>query len=104
MARTRDSTDSLASLDSHVSSLPSVLSLSSSEEELQRLQKEWDEQMEQFRIIIEVVALPFFGKWLGRKSAHWVYRRWLTMGWTARFFVGETIAREFASIEAFFTL
>ncbi|KZT57071.1 hypothetical protein CALCODRAFT_410563, partial [Calocera cornea HHB12733] len=62
-------------------------SATESEEELQRLQKEWDEQVEQFRLIVEVVALPFAGKWLGRKSAYWLYKRWLKMGWTASFFL-----------------
>lgn len=43
-----------------------------SEEEEQRLaQQEWDESVQQLQLLLTVVVMPFFGKWLGRRWSHW---------------------------------
>ncbi|UZJ51452.1 hypothetical protein CBS101457_000772 [Exobasidium rhododendri] len=49
------------------------LSLSSwdSQEEDRQAQEEWDESMKQLNLAIQVMVLPFFGKWLGRKWSYW---------------------------------
>jgi hypothetical protein len=42
-----------------------------SEEEEKRAQEEWEESMMQFNLAIQVMLLPFVGKWLGRKWSYW---------------------------------
>jgi hypothetical protein len=42
-----------------------------SEEEERQAQEEWDESMKQLNLAIQVMVLPFFGKWLGRKWSYW---------------------------------
>lgn len=34
------------------------------------LEREWEEGMEQLRLITTIVLLPLFGKWLGKKWAY----------------------------------
>ncbi|KAF8609655.1 hypothetical protein BDV93DRAFT_518434 [Ceratobasidium sp. AG-I] len=52
-----------------------------SEEEEQRLaQQEWDESVQQLQLLLTVVVMPFFGKWLGRRWSHWLYARYQTVG------------------------
>ncbi|KZP16853.1 hypothetical protein FIBSPDRAFT_53216 [Athelia psychrophila] len=42
-----------------------------SDEEYRQVQKEWEESLEQLQQLVSVVLLPFFGKWLGRKTSYW---------------------------------
>lgn len=42
-----------------------------SEEEARRAQEEWEESIKQLNLAIQVMILPFFGKWLGRKWSYW---------------------------------
>jgi len=35
-----------------------------------QLEREWEEGMEQLKLITTIVLLPFFGKWLGKKWAY----------------------------------
>ncbi|KAF7985288.1 hypothetical protein HWV62_6443 [Athelia sp. TMB] len=42
-----------------------------SEDEYRQVQKEWEESLEQLQQLVSVVLLPFFGKWLGRKTSYW---------------------------------
>lgn len=42
-----------------------------SEEEAKRAQEEWEESIKQLNLAIQVMVLPFFGKWLGRKWSYW---------------------------------
>lgn len=42
-----------------------------SDEEYKQAQKEWEESLEQLQQLVSVVLLPFFGKWLGRKTSYW---------------------------------
>ena len=41
------------------------------DEELRIAQEEWDESIAQLQLLVSVVAMPFFGKWLGRRCSHW---------------------------------
>lgn len=42
-----------------------------SEEEDRLAQQEWDESVAQLQLILQVMVVPFFGKWLGRKWSYW---------------------------------
>lgn len=42
-----------------------------SEEEEKRAQEEWEESIKQLNLAFQVIVLPFFGKWLGRKWSYW---------------------------------
>ncbi|KAL1916370.1 uncharacterized protein VTP21DRAFT_5987 [Calcarisporiella thermophila] len=59
--------------------LSSELSYDSNEsdEEEWNLQREWEENKEQIRIIFTMVVFPFAGKWLGRKFSFWAWAKWL---------------------------
>ena len=61
MART-----SISSLDSSPQSDDSY----DSDEELIRFQEEWEENLKQLQLLVSVVLMPWFGKWLGRRWAH----------------------------------
>ena len=63
------SSSSLSSLSSLPSSLPP--DIDSDEEEYLRAQKEWDEQVEQLQMLVELFVLPFVGKWMGRRWSFW---------------------------------
>ncbi|ELU41641.1 hypothetical protein AG1IA_04327 [Rhizoctonia solani AG-1 IA] len=45
----------------------SQISYDSEEEEERLAQQEWDESVQQLQLLLTVVVLPFFGKWLGRR-------------------------------------
>lgn len=58
--------------------VPDILHLSDDEgdsdeedEEYQRALAEWEESVKQLQMLVSVVLLPWFGKWAGRKWAHW---------------------------------
>lgn len=42
-----------------------------SEEEARLAQEEWEESIGQLNLALQVMVLPFFGKWLGRKTSYW---------------------------------
>jgi Mitochondrial import 2 len=42
-----------------------------SEEEARLAQEEWEESIGQLNLALQVMVLPFFGKWLGRKMSYW---------------------------------
>lgn len=42
-----------------------------SEEEAGLAQEEWEESIGQLNLALQVMVLPFFGKWLGRKTSYW---------------------------------
>lgn len=42
-----------------------------SEEEQRRAQQEWDDSIKQLNLALQIMVLPFFGKWLGRKWSYW---------------------------------
>ncbi|KAH9458056.1 hypothetical protein MJO28_005112 [Puccinia striiformis f. sp. tritici] len=66
----RPSSSSLSSnSDSDSISVDSTSSLSS-------IDKEWEENIRQLHLLIDVILLPSVGKWLGRKTASWLYARY----------------------------
>lgn len=42
-----------------------------SEEEYRLAQQEWEETVQQLHLLVSVVVLPFFGKYLGRRWSQW---------------------------------
>lgn len=96
------STHSLDSIDDDESDI------FSEDDELRRVQEEWDESVAQLQLLVSVVAMPVFGKWLGRRWSQWgkcsptnmlesrsesslhilAYARYLQLGLTRSFFVG----------------
>jgi len=42
-----------------------------SEEEERQAQEEWEESVRMLNLAVQVMILPFFGKWLGRKWSYW---------------------------------
>jgi len=62
--------------------------LDDEDEELLLAQEEWDESIAQLQLIVSVVAMPFLGKWLGRRASQWAYLRYLKLGLTRSFFIG----------------
>jgi len=57
------------------------------EEYLQALE-EWEESVKQLQMLVSVVLLPWFGKWAGRKWAHWLHIRYARFGFGRMFFLG----------------
>lgn len=65
----------------HPTAMPSTASLAStqdasddgydSDEERKIAQQEWEESIRQLNLLVSVVLLPYFGKWLGRRWSHW---------------------------------
>ncbi|TIA91820.1 hypothetical protein E3P99_00906 [Wallemia hederae] len=55
-------------------------------------QREFEQAVEQLQLIISVVALPFIGKWFGRKFSFWIYSRYRVFGWTWDLLFGPKVA------------
>ncbi|GMK57252.1 hypothetical protein CspeluHIS016_0400860 [Cutaneotrichosporon spelunceum] len=73
-------------VDDDTSSLGSYLSSSDDSSDIEDqsalIQEEWEESMRQIESVLSVIILPFFGKWWGRRFAHWAYGRYRVFGWT----------------------
>ena len=69
--------DDISSSGSDITDLSTDSSDSYDSERERQLEREWEEGMEQLKMITTIVLLPFFGKWLGKK---WAY---LCEFWTA---------------------
>ena len=67
------STHSLESLDDSVAGSSDGYYDSDEEESLARkmAQEEWEESLDQLHLVLSVVAMPFLGKWLGRRWSQW---------------------------------
>lgn len=44
------------------------------DEDYRLAQQEWEESLQQLQLLVSVVVMPFFGKWLGRRWSHWGQR------------------------------
>ncbi|KAL0638842.1 hypothetical protein Q9L58_002073 [Maublancomyces gigas] len=42
-------------------------------------EEEWQESLRQLEMLISMVAVPFLGKWIGRRTAYWAWAKF--MGW-----------------------
>ncbi|KIK96006.1 hypothetical protein PAXRUDRAFT_826427 [Paxillus rubicundulus Ve08.2h10] len=61
-----------------------------SDDEYRLAQKEWEESIEELQQLALVLLLPWAGKFLGRKTSHWLYARYIRVGLGMSFFLGET--------------
>jgi len=59
-----------------------------SDEDYRLAQQEWEESLQQLQLLVSVVIMPFFGKWLGRRWSQWAYSRYLRVGLGKSFFWG----------------
>jgi len=55
------------------------------DEEYQLALEEWEESVKQLQLLVSVVLLPWFGKWAGRKWAHWLHLRYIRTGFGLAF-------------------
>jgi hypothetical protein len=42
-----------------------------SDEEEAMIKEEWEESMRQMQMLVSIVLMPFFGKWMGRRWSYW---------------------------------
>ncbi|KAK3499023.1 uncharacterized protein B0T23DRAFT_6463 [Neurospora hispaniola] len=67
-----DDVDSLPSISS------SILDSDDSEyDDESDAQKEWEQSLEQLQLLLNLVLIPFAGKFLGRKFAYWSWGRYM---------------------------
>ncbi|KDN53003.1 hypothetical protein K437DRAFT_260979 [Tilletiaria anomala UBC 951] len=64
----------------------SSISSYDSEEAARLAQQEWDETVRQFQTIVQIMVLPYIGKYFGRKWGYWVFARWKLHGLAPSFF------------------
>ncbi|KAI5818635.1 hypothetical protein BZA77DRAFT_385725 [Pyronema omphalodes] len=41
-------------------------------------EQEWQESLQQLNLLVSLVVLPFFGKWIGRRCAYWAWTKFMT--------------------------
>lgn len=56
---------------SHDSALSSVSGDGSDSDDDGDAEEEWQESLRQLELLISMVVVPFFGKWVGRRTAYW---------------------------------
>ncbi|KAK0566143.1 hypothetical protein OC844_000887 [Tilletia horrida] len=77
----RSSAASLASISGASASSSSYTASSyDSEEEARLAQEEWDEGIAQLQLALQLVFLPYLGKYLGRRYAYTLWNRYLRLG------------------------
>ncbi|KAH0838219.1 hypothetical protein J3R83DRAFT_6474 [Lanmaoa asiatica] len=62
---------------------------SSDDDEYSLAQKEWQESVQELQQLALVLVLPWLGKFLGRRTSHWLYARYLRLGLGMSFFIGD---------------
>ena len=65
-----DDGDNISSSGSDITDLSTESGDDYDSERERQLEREWEEGMEQLKMITTIVLLPFFGKWLGKKWAY----------------------------------
>ncbi|WVN89384.1 uncharacterized protein L203_104607 [Cryptococcus depauperatus CBS 7841] len=50
------------------------------------IQEEWEESLRQMEMVISIIVIPYFGKYIGRHWAFRAYERWRTVGLGRAFF------------------
>lgn len=66
----RGDVDDISSSGSDITDLSTESGDEYDSERERQLEREWEEGMEQLKMITTIVLLPFFGKWLGKKWAY----------------------------------
>lgn len=61
--------------DSDLSDFSSSSSTSDDSEDEERqaalIREEWEESMRQMQMLVSIVIMPYFGKWMGRRWSYW---------------------------------
>lgn len=63
--------DSAASDNDEIDSLPSDSTESFTSEDDSDAQQEWERSLEQLELLLTMILIPFAGKYFGRKFAYW---------------------------------
>ncbi|KAE8218832.1 hypothetical protein CF319_g7362 [Tilletia indica] len=84
--RHHSSLTSISSASDSDSSSDSSASTYDSEEEARLAQEEWDDGIAQLQLALQLIFLPYLGKYLGRRYAYTLWNRYLRYGPTWRFF------------------
>ncbi|SPO43045.1 uncharacterized protein PSANT_00729 [Moesziomyces antarcticus] len=63
----------------HTSSSTASSSEFDSDDEL-ALQREWEQQVDQFKLLFQIVVCPFVGKFFGRKFGYFLFNRYKLFG------------------------
>ncbi|KAI9461811.1 hypothetical protein HD554DRAFT_2196296 [Boletus coccyginus] len=74
---------------SHSDTASSYDTGSDDDDEYRLAQKEWQESVEELQQLALVLILPWLGKFLGRRTSHWLYARYLRLGLGMSFFLGD---------------
>ncbi|CAD6586190.1 MAG: hypothetical protein CYPHOPRED_003442 [Cyphobasidiales sp. Tagirdzhanova-0007] len=59
----------------------------SSDKPSQGAQEEWEENIRQLQLALSVLILPTLGKYLGRRWAYSLYKRYIAVGWSWTLFL-----------------
>ncbi|KAF2712990.1 hypothetical protein K504DRAFT_371634 [Pleomassaria siparia CBS 279.74] len=62
-----------------IDSLPSSATTSSADDDeyVSDAEREWRESLQQIELILTMVAVPYLGKYFGRKCAYWGWAKWM---------------------------
>ncbi|KAL2758673.1 hypothetical protein ACRALDRAFT_2100879 [Sodiomyces alcalophilus JCM 7366] len=63
--------------DDELDSLPSLSSSAIDSEADSDAQAEWERSLEQMKLLLTMVIVPFAGKFMGRKFAYWSWARYM---------------------------
>ena len=78
MATEPDSAPSRASVDTDIDSLPSSPTVSSaSSRDDSDADHEWRESLQQIELLLTLVAIPYLGKYFGRRCAYWGWGKFM---------------------------
>ncbi|KAL2835084.1 hypothetical protein BDW59DRAFT_155908 [Aspergillus cavernicola] len=69
-------TESITSLPSESTTASDLETLSSDYSDSDA-EAEWQESIEQLELLVTMVIVPFFGKYLGRRCAYWSWTRFM---------------------------
>ncbi|KAI9760821.1 MAG: hypothetical protein M4579_001451 [Chaenotheca gracillima] len=73
--------------------LPSSPSTSSdNSEELSDAEREWTESLQQLELLLMMVAVPFVGKYFGRKCAYWSWAKFMEWKYPVQVVITNTVA------------
>ncbi|KAH8153720.1 uncharacterized protein LAJ45_02533 [Morchella importuna] len=64
--------------DSALSSVSENGSDSDSDGGYNDAEEEWQESLRQLELLMGMVIVPFFGKWVGRRTAYWTWAKFMT--------------------------
>ncbi|KAA8909202.1 hypothetical protein FN846DRAFT_630181 [Sphaerosporella brunnea] len=60
--------------DDHSSTTSTTSTISSYDDDAEQ---EWQESLQQLELLVSLVIIPFFGKWVGRRCAYWAWAKFM---------------------------